>query len=148
MDRRGCCTRCVIRGLSEAGPSTTTVAVHLYLGIFRIAHNRCIDFLPGGAEFGMEAEVWLPWVRIMCCLPMSSCPLSVGRAGAEQLVMSLPPKERACVLLKDVFDYTLEEIAELVSSTVGGVKAARLTTGADPEIGKPARAREDQNLQK
>jgi RNA polymerase sigma-70 factor (ECF subfamily) len=38
--------------------------------------------------------------------------------------MSLPPKERACVLLKDVFDYTLEEIAELVSSTVGGVKAA------------------------
>jgi len=28
------------------------------------------------------------------------------------------------VLLKDVFDYTLEEIAELVSSTVGGVKAA------------------------
>jgi len=28
------------------------------------------------------------------------------------------------VLLKDIFDYTLEEIAELVSSTVGGVKAA------------------------
>jgi RNA polymerase sigma-70 factor (ECF subfamily) len=28
------------------------------------------------------------------------------------------------VLLKDVFDYTLEEIAELVESTVGGVKAA------------------------
>ena len=27
-------------------------------------------------------------------------------------------------LLKDVFDYSLEEIAELVDSTVGGVKAA------------------------
>jgi RNA polymerase sigma-70 factor, ECF subfamily len=39
-------------------------------------------------------------------------------------VISLPPMERACVLLKDIFDYTLEEIAELVSSTVGGVKAA------------------------
>lgn len=37
---------------------------------------------------------------------------------------TLPPKERACVLLKDVFDYSLEEIAELVDSTVGGVKAA------------------------
>jgi RNA polymerase sigma-70 factor (ECF subfamily) len=49
--------------------------------------------------------------------------LGVGRA-IEQLVINLPPKERACVLLKDVFDYTLEEIAELVSSTVGGVKAA------------------------
>jgi RNA polymerase sigma-70 factor (ECF subfamily) len=32
--------------------------------------------------------------------------------------------ERACVLLKDVFDYSLEDIAELVGSTVGGVKAA------------------------
>jgi len=39
-------------------------------------------------------------------------------------VISLPPKERACVLLKDVFDHSLEEIAELVESTVGGVKAA------------------------
>jgi hypothetical protein len=28
------------------------------------------------------------------------------------------------VLLKDVFDYSLEEIAELVDSTVGGVKSA------------------------
>jgi len=37
--------------------------------------------------------------------------------------MGLPPKERACLLLKDVFDYTLEEIAELVDSTVGGVQS-------------------------
>ncbi|WP_352503014.1 MULTISPECIES: sigma-70 region 4 domain-containing protein [unclassified Mesorhizobium] len=42
----------------------------------------------------------------------------------ERLVIHLPPKERACVLLKDVFDYSLEEIADLVGSTVGGVKAA------------------------
>jgi RNA polymerase sigma-70 factor, ECF subfamily len=48
---------------------------------------------------------------------------ALGRA-VEHLVLTLPPKERACVLLKDVFDYTLEEIAELVDSTVGGVKAA------------------------
>jgi RNA polymerase sigma-70 factor (ECF subfamily) len=32
--------------------------------------------------------------------------------------------ERACVLLKDVFDDSLEEIAEIVGSSVGGVKAA------------------------
>ena len=51
--------------------------------------------------------------------------------------MGLPPKERACILLKDVFDYTLEEIAELVGSTVGGVKAAlnrgRSKLAAPPE---------------
>jgi RNA polymerase sigma-70 factor (ECF subfamily) len=61
----------------------------------------------------------------------------------EHLVISLPPKERACVLLKDVFDYTLEEIAELVSSTVGGVKAAlnrgRSKLAASPEPVTPHR---------
>jgi RNA polymerase sigma-70 factor (ECF subfamily) len=49
--------------------------------------------------------------------------LATGIA-VEHLVASLPPKERACVLLKDVFDCSLEEIAGLVDSTVGGVKAA------------------------
>src|SRR5262249_61817438 len=47
----------------------------------------------------------------------------VGRA-IEHLVLILPPKERACVLLKDVFDYSLQEVADLVGSTAGGVKAA------------------------
>jgi RNA polymerase sigma-70 factor (ECF subfamily) len=69
-------------------------------------------------------------------MPANASVLGVGRA-VEQLVMSLPPKERASVLLKDVFDYTLEEIAELVSSTVGGVKAAlnrgRSKLAASPE---------------
>jgi RNA polymerase sigma-70 factor (ECF subfamily) len=52
-------------------------------------------------------------------------PASLGiRPALELLVLTLPPKERACVLLKDVFDYSLEETAELVNSTVGGVKAA------------------------
>src|SRR5262249_53980846 len=54
-----------------------------------------------------------------------------------------PPKERACVLLKDVFDYSLEEIAELVDSTVGGVKAAlnrgRAKLAAAPASSKPTR---------
>ena len=42
----------------------------------------------------------------------------------ERLVTRLPPLERACVLLKDVLDHSLEETAELTGSTVGGVKAA------------------------
>jgi RNA polymerase sigma-70 factor (ECF subfamily) len=32
--------------------------------------------------------------------------------------------ERACILLKDVFDDSLEEVTDLVASTVGGVKPA------------------------
>lgn len=88
--------------------------------LFRIAHNRCIDFL---RRRGVRVEAETTAMGPDSVMPATPPVLGVGRA-VEQLVMSLPPKERACVLLKDVFDYTLEEIAELVSSTVGGVKAA------------------------
>jgi RNA polymerase sigma-70 factor (ECF subfamily) len=47
------------------------------------------------------------------------------------------------VLLKDVFEYSLEEIAGLVDSTIGGVKAAlkrgRLKLANLPERGAPRR---------
>jgi RNA polymerase sigma-70 factor (ECF subfamily) len=88
--------------------------------LFRIAHNRCIDFLRRkGVRDEAEAAAAMP----EGVSPAEPATLGIGKA-VEQLVASLPPKERACVLLKDVFDYSLEEIAELVDSTVGGVKAA------------------------
>ena len=88
--------------------------------LFRIAHNRCIDFLRR-RKVRQEAEVAA--VKPDRVLPVDPPGPALGRA-VEHLVLTLPPMERACVLLKDVFDYTLEEIAELVDSTVGGVKAA------------------------
>src|SRR6267154_2381295 len=88
--------------------------------LFRIAHNRCIDFLRRkGVRDEAEATAAMP----EAVSPTEPAALGVGKA-VEHLVASLPPKERACILLKDVFDYSLEEIAELVDSTVGGVKAA------------------------
>src|SRR5207245_3613381 len=88
--------------------------------LFRIAHNRCIDFLRRH-EVRKEAETaaMVP-DRV---IPVDPPGRALGRA-VEHLVLTLPPKERACVLLKDVFEYSLEEIADLVGSTVGGVKAA------------------------
>jgi RNA polymerase sigma-70 factor (ECF subfamily) len=50
--------------------------------------------------------------------------------------------ERACVLLKEVFEYSLEEIADIVDSTSGGVKAAlhrARTKLASPRSARPAR---------
>lgn len=88
--------------------------------LFRIAHNRCIDLLRH-RNVRNEAEVAV--MKPDRVMPVDLPGHEVGRA-VEQLVLGLPPKERACVLLKDVFDYTLEEIADLVDSTVGGVKAA------------------------
>jgi RNA polymerase sigma-70 factor (ECF subfamily) len=88
--------------------------------LFRIAHNRCIDFL---RKRGVQVEVESAAASPELVEPTEPPALGVGRA-LEYLVISLPPMERACVLLKDVFDYSLQEIAELVGSTVGGVKAA------------------------
>jgi RNA polymerase sigma-70 factor, ECF subfamily len=88
--------------------------------LFRIAHNRCIDFLRR-QRVRDKAETSTAVADFM----ISREPVSLGvRPALEHLVLTLPPKERACVLLKDVFDYSLEETAELVNSTVGGVKAA------------------------
>lgn len=46
------------------------------------------------------------------------------REAASTLVAQLAPQERAAVVLKDVFELTLEEIAEALSTTSGAVKAA------------------------
>ena len=110
--------------------------------LFRIAHNRCIDFL---RRRGVRVDAETASMSPDYVMPDIPPVLGVGRA-VEQLVMNLPPKERACVLLKYVFDYTLEEIAELVGSTVGGVKAAlnrgRSKLAASPE---PVRSNREVN---
>jgi RNA polymerase sigma-70 factor, ECF subfamily len=87
--------------------------------LFRIAHNRCIDFL---RHRGVRDEAEMA-AAVPEAIETADPALGTGKA-VEHLVLTLPPKERACVLLKDVFDYSLEETAQLVDSTVGGVKAA------------------------
>jgi RNA polymerase sigma-70 factor, ECF subfamily len=100
--------------------------------LFRIAHNRCIDLL---RRRGVRIEADSTAAMRDMVEPDPGWALGLGSA-LEQLVITLPPMERACVLLKDVFDHSLEEIAALVDSTVGGVKAAlhrgRLKIKASP----------------
>lgn len=108
--------------------------------LFRIAHNQCIDLLRRrGVREDAEAEAAVE-DAVTATLPPGA---ALGRA-VERLVLALPPKERACVLLKDVFDYSLEETATLVESTVGGVKAAlsrgRGKLASLPPLTAPTRA--------
>ena len=89
--------------------------------LFRIAHNKAIDLLRRRkTELGYLNDV-------AAVAPTdvhdSSSPVDVGAAFAK-LVGRLPAKERACVLLKDALGYSLTDTAEIVDSTVGGVKAA------------------------
>jgi RNA polymerase sigma-70 factor (ECF subfamily) len=84
--------------------------------LFRVASNLWIDQLrrrrpeeslrPELTEGGYSAD------------PIAS------REAAGTLLGQLSPQERAAVVLKDVFDLSLEEVAEALSTTTGAVKTA------------------------
>jgi RNA polymerase sigma-70 factor (ECF subfamily) len=90
--------------------------------LFQIAHNRCVDFLRR-RKVRTRAEAEAGADRPESAPPHESHGHDVAKA-VEYLVQFLPPRERACLLLKDVFGYSLEEVADFLGSTTGAVKAA------------------------
>ncbi len=46
------------------------------------------------------------------------------RAAAERLLTELAPQERAALMLKEVFEFSLAEIADLLGTSTGAVKSA------------------------
>lgn len=85
---------------------------------------------PRGWLFRVAFNVWLDQVRrareIAGPVPEGAT-VSEPRATREAagtLLSRLSPQERAAVVLKDAFDLSLEEIAQVLSTTVGAVKAA------------------------
>jgi RNA polymerase sigma-70 factor, ECF subfamily len=89
--------------------------------LFRIAHNRCIDLLRTRRRLDILGDD----------TPDQEHPMDerLDRQRRTErvlanIVIELPPRERACVVLRDVLDCSLEDTAEIVGSTVGAVKAA------------------------
>jgi len=91
--------------------------------LFRIAHHKCVDLLRQERRL---REDTVPYEEEH--EPESTAESDLDNEPITEtlaaLVGELPPKERASVLLKDVLQYRLAEVAEVVDSTVGGVKAA------------------------
>jgi len=67
-------------------------------------------------------------------VPFASLAVDV-RAAAHALFLELPPRERA-VVLSDVMDFSLQETASMLKTTVGAVKAA-LHRGLAPLLLQP-----------
>jgi RNA polymerase sigma-70 factor (ECF subfamily) len=88
--------------------------------LFTIAHHRCVDFLR--ARSGARAEPYVDDIASEAEMDFDVRDLASRLFG--EVVLDLPPRERAAVILKDVLDYSLAEIAEILETSVGGVKAA------------------------
>src|SRR5216683_1632118 len=63
--------------------------------LFRIAHNRCVDFL---RRRGVREDAEDGAAQSDSIVPLDPPGPALGR-GVEYLVLTLPPMERACVLL-------------------------------------------------
>jgi len=90
--------------------------------LFKIAHHKCVDFLRGRS---MRSTVDLDDGNE----PIAETDMEIeDRELASNvfsgLVLALPPKERASVVLKDVLGYALPEIADILETSIGAVKAA------------------------
>ena len=83
--------------------------------LLRIASNLWIDAKRRRRELPAEAPEPVA--------PPAAEP-QASREAAGTLLVSLSPQERAAVVLKDVFDFSLEEIAESLTTTIGAVKTA------------------------
>jgi RNA polymerase sigma-70 factor (ECF subfamily) len=86
--------------------------------LFRAATNLWIDTL---RHRGTEANVLA--AHAGASRAASAAPGAVHDAGATVL-QRLAPQERAAVLLKDVFEMSLEEIGDVLGTSIGAVKAA------------------------
>jgi RNA polymerase sigma-70 factor, ECF subfamily len=88
--------------------------------LFRIAHNKAIDHLRRANQQRMEH------LDEHALLADPGPPLEEQElvALALSVFLKLAPKQRSCVILKDVMGYSLADISEMLDATVPEIKAA------------------------
>jgi RNA polymerase sigma-70 factor (ECF subfamily) len=84
--------------------------------LFRVASNLWLNQVARARERALPGELPEP-------PPVASEPRA-SREAAGTLLAQLSPQERAAVVLKDVFDFSLDEVATVLSTTPNAVKAA------------------------
>ncbi len=103
----------------------TLLRAFVTLGMLGTAPENPRAFL-----FRVASNGWIDEVRKRRPLPAASEEASetpeprATREAAGTLLTRVSPQERAAVVLKDVFDFSLEEVALALSTSVGAVKAA------------------------
>ena len=82
--------------------------------------------------FRVASNLWIDTLRRRREVPVADAALEgavtgearASREAAGTLLVKLSPQERAAVVLKDVFELSLEDIAETLGTTIGAIKTA------------------------
>src|SRR5260221_12544954 len=88
--------------------------------LFRVAHNRATDHLRRYTNQELELLDEYP----MTAEPDQPLEEKELTAFALSVFLKLAPRQRSCVIFKDVLGYSLAEISELLNATVPEIKAA------------------------
>jgi RNA polymerase sigma-70 factor, ECF subfamily len=111
----------VQEALAKAYASLPTTSVANMRGwLFRIAHNKAIDHLRRASNQRMEHLD----EQVLFADPDPPLDERELVALALSVFLKLAPKQRSCVILKDVMGYSLADISELLDATVPEIKAA------------------------
>jgi RNA polymerase sigma factor (sigma-70 family) len=92
--------------------------------LFRIAHNRALDYLRRYERRMSEPLEAAEDVAADAPDPADALARDQAVRAAVSRFLELAPAQRSCVILKDVLDYSLEEIAALLELSLPAVKAA------------------------
>ena len=112
----------VAKGL--AALPTLEAATPLRAWLFRIAHNRALDLLRSRAVRAAEPiEAADEIADLDAPDPLETVMRQEAVNTAVSRFAELPPVQRSAIILKDVLDHSLQDIAELLGLTVDAVKA-------------------------
>lgn len=93
--------------------------------LFRIAHNRALDFLRRyERRMGEPLEAAQELMDEASAAPDEAVAREQALHAALSRFLELAPAQRSSVVLKDVLGHSLEDIAQLLGLTVPAVKAA------------------------
>jgi RNA polymerase sigma-70 factor (ECF subfamily) len=93
--------------------------------LFRIAHNRALDYLRRyERRMGEPLEVANDIAAGDAVEPDIALERDEAVRAAISRFLELATAQRSCVILKDVLDYSLEEIAAMLEMSLSAVKAA------------------------
>ena len=93
--------------------------------LFRIAHNRALDYLRRyERRMGDPLEVAADIAAADTVEPDSAVARNEAVLAAISRFLELAPVQRSCVILKDVLDYSLDEIGAMLELSLPAVKAA------------------------